>query len=122
MNDLEETRALLKESIRSCDTHVRNMQELLIKSEERIGATNAMVSQLANIIAELKMTFEHHIDQAIRSRDHVQKQNNLLIQRLTDTEAELKKERDKYDALMQQLLDCMMNGKIQGTSVNVNQR
>lgn len=122
MNDLEETRALLHEAIRSCDTHVRNMQELLIKSEERIGATNAMVSQLASIIAELKDTFERHIDQAIKSRDHVQKQNNLLIQRLTDTEAELKKERDKYDALMQQLLDCMMKGKIQGTSVNVNQR
>ena len=121
MDDLEETRAILRESITASDAHIRRLQELLIKSEERIDKTNAMVCQLASVVSGLKETFEHHIDQAIKSRDHVMNQNTKLLQRLAETDNELKKEREKYEALMKQLLDCMMKGNHPGTSVNIRQ-
>jgi len=97
------------------------MEELLEKSEERIDKTNAMVSQLASVVSGLKQTFEHHIDQAIKSRDHVMKQNTLLMQRLADAESDLKSERKKYEALMEKLLDCLSKGHNPSTSVNIKQ-
>ncbi len=121
MNELEETREILRLAIEASDAHIRRMQELLIKSEERIDKTNTMISQLVCVVAELKGTFEHLIDQAIKSRDHAMDQSSQLMHKIASVEADLKLERQKHEALLHQLVEHLAKAHGSGTSVNIKQ-
>lgn len=131
MSELEECKSLLHETVTIMKEAVENnakqmtlMQRLLEQSESRIDRTNTMVAELAGVITELKDCYTHHLDQACVSRDSAMQQSTELLRRMDQTEALLEKERERYNSLMESILEFALKsgkGGYPGTSVNIKQ-
>lgn len=119
----------LADGIVTRDSFTAKQEELLMKSEDRIDATNKMITKLVNAIELLHSEYDHHLSHLTECRDALMRQNEKLLKEA----ALLSHQKDKLIALLEEkekahqkseadwralLRDMVVSGRPQ-TNINV---
>lgn len=124
MNELEETRALLKEACAMIQTitkhhaqEINDLHEMLRQSEARIDKTNQMIVELSHTITELNATNRDLRDSYIQQFDRTNSQVSHLVEEnarlLKENESyynSLKRERDHSREMMSTIVSQLTTG------------
>lgn len=111
------------------------VQDLLVRSESRIDATNAMVQKLSEACSELSATCRNIKESYQKEFETVQQQNGILVEEIRrlreEKEAyyeavkaqreELRQERERYDNAVGSMVASLCDRRQPAPYVNIDQ-
>lgn len=93
------------------NSFISKLEELLIKSEERIDRTNDMVCKCVNVVNQLTQEYSTHINKLQESRDEILKQNGALLQHIQNLQKEIDNGNKRFDSVLNRLFSMGNNSE-----------